>query len=66
MPSQHKTNPVTFRPPEDDRVWLYGHAEATGRRVGRFCSQALAEYRERVERGEESVARLDAGDWPGG
>lgn len=47
MPSQHKRNPVTFRPPEGDRAWLYAYAEAVGRAVGSILSEALAEYRER-------------------
>lgn len=45
MPDQHKRNPVTFRPPEDDRVWLYAHAEETGRSIGSVLSEALARYR---------------------
>ncbi len=49
MSSQHKRNPVTFRPPEGDRVWLYAYAEAADRAVGAILSEALAEYRERRE-----------------
>ena len=45
MPSQHKANPVNFRPPEDDRVWLYAHAKATGRTIGAVLTEALAAYR---------------------
>jgi hypothetical protein len=53
MPSQHKRNPVTFRPgtepgdPAGDRDWLYAHAEKTGRKVGEILSEALADYRAR-------------------
>ena len=45
MSSQHKRNPVNFRPPEADRAWLYAYAEATGRTVGAVLSEALTEYR---------------------
>lgn len=48
MPSQHKHPPVSFRPPEDDRRWLYEHAAETGQSVGAVLSQALAEHRKRV------------------
>jgi len=49
MSSQHKTNPVTFRPPEGDRAWLYAYADAVGRAMGSILSEALAEYRKRRE-----------------
>lgn len=45
MPSQHKRAPVTFRPPEDDRAWLYEHAAQLSRSVGSVLSEALAAYR---------------------
>jgi hypothetical protein len=45
MPSRHKANPFTFRPPEDDRAWLYEHAASTGRPVGAVLAEALAAYR---------------------
>lgn len=51
MSSQHKTNPVTFRPPEGDRAWLYAYAEVTGRSAGSILSEALAEFRAWVEAG---------------
>lgn len=45
MIDRHKANPVTFRPPEGDRTWLYAHAKATGQSVGAILTEALAEYR---------------------
>jgi hypothetical protein len=45
MPNQHKTSPVSFRPPEADRAWLYAHAEATGTSVGAILAEALARLR---------------------
>lgn len=44
---RHKTNPVTFRPPPEDRTWLYAHAKATAQSVGAILTEALAEYRAR-------------------
>lgn len=55
MASQHKRNPVTFRPPEGDRAWLYAYANAVGRTVGSILSEALAEYRAR--RGESDIEK---------
>lgn len=50
MPSQHKTSPVSFRPPERDRAWLYAHAETTGRPVNAILAEALREYRQRHDK----------------
>ena len=47
MPSQHKHNPVPFRPPEGDRSWLLTYAEATGQPVNAVLVAALGEYRAR-------------------
>lgn len=41
MPNQHRSNPVTFRPPEDDRARLHEAAAATGRPVGAILTEAL-------------------------
>ena len=49
MSDQHKRNPVTFRPPEEDRVWLYAHAETSDRSIGSVLSEALARYRTETE-----------------
>jgi hypothetical protein len=45
MPSQHKHNPIAFRPPEGDRLWLLAYAQRTGQPVNRVLAEALAEYR---------------------
>jgi hypothetical protein len=45
MTDRHKHQPITFRPPEGDRAWLYEHAERTGLPVRRVLVLALAEYR---------------------
>ena len=49
MPNQQKYRPVSFRPPEGDRLWLYAYAEATGHAVNAILAEALAVYRAAVE-----------------
>ena len=48
MPSQHKHQPIPFRPPEGDRAWLLGYAKRTGTPVNRILAEALAAYRKAV------------------
>jgi hypothetical protein len=62
MPNQQKYNPISFRPPEGDRVWLTGHASATSRPVNAILAEALAEYRVRREHGDEKLTQLDFAD----
>lgn len=50
MPNVHRSNPVQFRPPADDREWLLARAEATGLPVNAILTQALREYREKTAR----------------
>ncbi len=50
MPNQQKYRPISFRPPEADRLWLVEHAKATGQAVNRILVAALHEYRLRHER----------------
>ena len=47
MPSQHKHNPIPFRPPEGDRSWLLEHAAMRGQAVNAVLVAALGEYRVR-------------------
>ena len=55
MGGPHKRNPMAFRPgilpgdPEGDREWLLALAAKTGRPYGAIVSEALSEYRDRVE-----------------
>ena len=47
MPNQQKYRPISFRPPEADRLWLAQNAKETGRPVNAILVEALAEYRAR-------------------
>ena len=53
MPSQHKHNPIPFRPVDGDRTWLLAYAKAIGRPVNAILREALAEYRKRREGGDD-------------
>lgn len=53
MPNQQKYRPISFRPPEADRLWLVGFADQTGRPVNAILAEALAEYRTRREQEAE-------------
>lgn len=48
MADRHKNNPITFRPPADDRAWLLAYAEETGQPVRRVLALALAAFRASV------------------
>jgi hypothetical protein len=50
MPSQHKHPPVSFRPPETDRLWLFTYAKTAGKAVNAVLAEALAAYRAEKER----------------
>jgi len=47
MSSQHKYNPISFRPPEGDRVWLVEQAKEWDMPVNELLTRALREYRAR-------------------
>ena len=60
MPNQQKYRPISFRPPEADRLWLMAHAKRFGIPVNAILVVALAEYRARRMDGQEH----DAGSKP--
>lgn len=47
MTDRHAQNPISIRPPKDDRAWLESYARDTGRPVRAIIVEALAEYRAR-------------------
>lgn len=49
MPNQQKYRPISFRPPEADRLWLAAYAKQANRPVNAILAEALAEYRARRE-----------------
>lgn len=62
MPNQQKYRPISFRPPEADRLWLMEHAASTGRAVNAILVAALAEYRERQEQEHAMTHHLRRND----
>lgn len=48
MPDRHKHNPIPFRPPEGDRVWLLAYAERTGQPVNLILAQLVARLRHEI------------------
>lgn len=54
MPSQHKHQPVAYRPPADVRDWLRALAARTGRAVNGIITDALREYRAAHDSDQES------------
>lgn len=54
MTDRHKSNPITFRPPPEDRSWLIEHASRTGKAVSAILADALAAYRARHENEEKT------------
>lgn len=53
MPSRHKHYPVSFRPPEGDRQWLFAYAAKHDLAVGAVLSMALAEFRANREESKD-------------
>ena len=49
MSSRHKYAPISFRPPERDRLWLYDYAQKHDLAVNLILSLALAEFRANCE-----------------
>jgi hypothetical protein len=56
MPDRHAQNPISIRPPRDDRAWLESYARQTGRPVRAVIVEALAEYRARRTAAQEHDA----------
>lgn len=50
---RHLANPVTFRPPHDDRRWLTDYARRTSQSLGAVLTSALQAYRKQTEQEEE-------------
>ena len=53
MADRHKQTPISIRPPDDLRDWLYAYAQHTGRPVRALILQALQEFRTRAENQRE-------------
>ena len=47
MTSQHKSAPLSYRPPKDsgDEEWLREHAKQTGRSINAIFADAVRRYR---------------------
>ncbi len=56
MPDRHAQNPISIRPPKDDRAWLEAYARQAGRPVRAIIVEALAEYRARRAASQEQDA----------
>jgi hypothetical protein len=57
-PGKHKYPPISFRPPEGDRLWLLEYARRTGRPVNWLLAEMLAAERRRIERQQRRAAPL--------
>jgi hypothetical protein len=57
MTDRHAQNPISIRPPRDDRAWLESYARDTGRPVRAIIVEALARERARQEAGTMDTAR---------
>jgi hypothetical protein len=53
MPNQHKYSPYRVRPPEKVRLRLIQYIAETGRKVNEVYTQALQEFLDRHENGED-------------
>lgn len=49
MPDRHAQNPISIRPPKDDRAWLESYAAQAGRTVHAVIIEAIARERARQE-----------------
>lgn len=53
MPNQHRHQPISIRPPEQLRDWLFDYAHQQNRPVRAIVIEALEEYRNRREEQED-------------
>jgi hypothetical protein len=60
MTDRHAQNPISIRPPKDDRAWLEAHAKQTGRPVRAIIVDAIARERGRQEAGTVNDQELAA------
>ena len=60
MPSQHKRQPIPFRPPEGDRARLLALAERAERPVNAILREALAAYLDASEHNDGIAAAAAA------
>ena len=52
MPNQQKYRPISFRPPEGDRLWLLAYKEQTGQPMNAILTEAVQRLRADVEQRE--------------
>ena len=52
MADRHKNPPIPFRPPDDDRAWLYQYAAATGQAINAILREALTLLRKTKEQNQ--------------
>ena len=52
MPNQQKYRPISFRPPEADRLWLIAYAKQTERAVNAILTEAVQRLRADIEQRE--------------
>lgn len=57
MPSQHRYQPVSIRPPEQLRDWLFEYASRQNRPVRSVVIEALEEYRAHREEKDDEIMR---------
>jgi hypothetical protein len=59
MPDRHAQNPISIRPPKDDRAWLESYARQVGRPVRAVIVEAIARERARQEAGTMDITDAD-------
>lgn len=49
MADRHKNQPLRFRPPEPERLWLVSYQEKTGQPMNAILTEAVRRLRAEVE-----------------